>query len=157
MCESSLTTQRIIFQRKIKIMSSNITTYADYVSRGRQVKVSGKVHQRKVGAVVVVVDGSVLRVGWSLCNGKEGDRFNPEIAMSLAEGRARLQHTNSLRFGKNQVPTTLDMIRKGVPQSCLSTMSNLITKALNDHKTIHSINVFNTKTEKQTSTPQLMW
>ena len=135
----------------------NTTTYADYVTRGRQVKVGDKVYQPKVGAVVVVVDNTTLRVGWSLCNGKEGDRFNPEMSMSLAEGRARLQHVNSLRFGKNQVPTTMEMIRKGVPQSCLAVMSSLITRALADHKTIRNVTVFNTKTEKQTPAPQLMW
>lgn len=138
-------------------MSKIITTYADYVNRGRQVRINNKTYQPKVGAVVAVVDGTTLRVGWSLCNGKEGDRFNPEIAMSLAEGRARLQHNNSLRFGKNQAPSTLDMIRKGVPQSCLSVMSRLINRAMADHKTLRQVTIFNTKTERQESAPQLMW
>ena len=134
-----------------------ITTYTGYIHRGRTIVINNKSYQRKVGAVVAVVDGTTLRIGWSLCNSKEGDRFNPEIAMSLAEGRARQQHSNSVKYSKRQAPSTSELMRKGIPQSCLSTMSQLITRAFADHPELRQVQIFNIKTERQESAPQPMW
>jgi hypothetical protein len=154
-------------KRATKDTSINISVYADYVTRGPRFQKDGKVFQQKVGAVVAVVDGDNLKVGWSLCfagtpdqpgrKRKEGDRFSPEIAMSLAEGRARQQHSNSIKYGKLQVPSTVTLMKKGVPQSCLKTMSGIISRAIGDHPEIRRVVIFNTKTEKKDPTPQLMW
>ena len=136
---------------------SNITSYSDYVIRGKQIKVGNKVYQRKVGAVVAIVVGTTLQVGWSLCNNKEGDQFNPEMAMSLANGRAILQHANSVKYSKRAAPTTVELIRRGLPQSVLSVMSTLVRQAFADHPEIKAVRIFNTKTARVEATPQPVW
>lgn len=46
----------------------------------------GKV--QKVGVIVAVKQDGVIRVSWSKCNYKSGDKFNQELGISLASNRA---------------------------------------------------------------------
>lgn len=144
------------------------TTYASWIHRGPRFKKDEKTYVPRVGAVVATVEGTTLKIGWSLCNQKDtniptlgiyvaGDRFDPEHAMSLAEGRARLQNKNSLTFNKGAAPTTRELMRKGVPQSALSAMKQVVQQALADHSDIRKVIIFSKKTEKVESTPEKVW
>lgn len=138
---------------------SKTTVFSTYVTGGkRTIGSDGVARRQRRGAVVAVVDGAVLRVGWSLCNYKSGDRFNPEIATNLAEGRARAQHKNSLKFGKNQVPTFSELIQSGIPQSVLSAMSDVITRALTSSNEVRFVQLFNAQDKPTTtSVPKPLW
>ncbi len=133
--------------------------YSSYVTGGRAVTdATGVTRRPRRGAVVAVVDGTVLRVGWSLCNAKSGDRFNPELAKSLAEGRARTQYKFSLKFTKAKAPSISDLMQSGVPQSVLGTMGDVISEALNKNLDIRTIQIFNTQPKPTTTaTPKPLW
>lgn len=147
--------------KKTKSPSGSPTgTYTSFVTGGKAVlnTKDGQFYRQRRGAVTVVVEGTTLKVGWSLCNYKSGDRFSAEQAQNLAEGRARNQHSNSLKFSKTEAPTTADLIDSGVPQSVLSAMGEAITEALSRHSGIRSIQIFNSKPKPSTSTtPKVLW
>lgn len=152
-------------------------TYQDFIRKGPKFKslVDGKVHQRAVGAVVAVVDGQNLRIGWSLCNSNnqymgqkvingvsvvmmlQGDRFDPNHAVELAEGRARRQAKTSLIYSRKVTPTISELMAKGVPQSSISVMGNIIKRAFEDNPQINCVTIFSSKTPKQEPVPQKVW
>lgn len=132
------------------------TEYAYFLGKKRR-DTNGNVSIRKSGAVVALVDSNTIYVGWSMCNRSEGDRFNPEMAVSLANGRAKLQHINSVKYSIDSSPTTLSLIKRGVPQSTISTISRVIKDALRDHKDIKWIQIFNTKGKKEEPKLEKVW
>ncbi len=152
-------------------MKNQPKIYLDYIHRGRKVVIDGKTYQNRVGAVAAVVEGESLQVGWSLCNFKEGDRFNLDHANCLAIGRTRNLHQNSLSFRVSKTkadatqkaktkltgPTMTQLIQRGVPQSSLVTMSRIIQKALTENPEITEVKIYNTKTPRMEPTPQHMW
>jgi len=42
----------------------------------------------RVGVLVAIPNGDVVKVGWTLCNIKAGDIFNPEFGLQVAKDRA---------------------------------------------------------------------
>lgn len=130
--------------------------YQTYIHRGPMFMVDGKAHQRRVGAVVGIVTNKKLSIGWSLCNSKEGDRFNPEVGISIATGRASAPHENSISIKVKAGVSTQELIQKGVPQSSLSAMSEVIQLAMKNHHDLETIVIFNDK-RVRAKTPKLLW
>ena len=61
----------------------------EYIRRRK----SGKTY--KVGVVLGTIDGGVVRIGWSKCNLKAGDKFSPEQGIAIAQERAKNQTENT--------------------------------------------------------------
>jgi len=62
----------------------------EYIRRRK----GGKTHQ--VGVIVAVEKDRIIRLGWSKCNRKLGDEFDPKKGLNIACDRA---------YGKEQSPT----------------------------------------------------
>lgn len=136
---------------------SNLTL-KQIIRRGGVKLVNGQPKQKRVGAVVAIVKDKTLNIGWSLCNRKEGDRFNTEIAENLASGRAIGQHENSISLKISNPISKEEMMRRGVPQSCIRPIQDLISTALHTNNDIKYIVIFNTKKVSKTKKEEtLMW
>jgi len=58
------------------------TEIFEYIRRRR----GGKVH--KIGVIYGTSDGNIIRIGWSKCNTKDGDKFDVEEGIDIAKERA---------------------------------------------------------------------
>lgn len=152
-----------------------------YIRKGPKYKgTDGQIHQRKVGVVVGLVDNKTLRVGWSLCNstsyvdnkpvyaeedrGKRilafkaiaGDRFNSELGISLATGRAMQQHKFSANYMVSTPPTCERMMLDGVPQSAIAPVVEVIQEAMSRHG-ITKVIVYSDRQSKAVKQSPLAW
>jgi len=87
-----------------------------------------------------------LLIGWSLCNNKEGDRYNPELALSLAIGRAMSADCTSSSFKAkiDSKVTSLDIIRARIPQSAIVGIQSIVAEAKEKHD-VDMIYIFSSK------------
>lgn len=125
------------------------------VTRGPTYVANGKPHRKKVGAVVAVIENGACMIGWSLCNYKQGDRYNAELAIELAKGRALSQGPCSIVCQTKKGPTTPELMASGVPQSCISAIAELVSRAKQNYS-IQSIQIYCQK-RPVVSPPKPLW
>lgn len=122
----------------------------EYVTRGPEVMVEGKPQQKRVGIVIGNVTKSgkdtILNVGWSLCNYRQGDRFNLEDGTNIAIGRASNMHPSSLTFKVKSPPTNEQLMKGGVAHSAIRAISKLITSTLKENPEITHVRIYSKKT-----------
>jgi hypothetical protein len=66
--------------KQVEKLFSNKPIY-EYIRR----RYKGKF--QKIGVIYGNVHDGVIKVGWSKCNLKSGDKFNPQIGLEIAEKR----------------------------------------------------------------------
>ena len=136
-----------------------------FVTRRKGKNPDGSFIRSRVGAVVGVVEGDTLSLGWSLCNTSKktlsdgttypGDRFNPELAVNLAEGRARNLHKYHLTYNIKDNPTVDELIKKGVPQSTINALADVVQVAMQKFQ-VKNVKIYCDRQPIQ-NTPTLAW
>jgi len=58
------------------------TEIFEYIRRRK----GGQAH--KIGVIYGTTEGNTIRIGWSKCNVKDGDSFNPDLGVGIAKTRA---------------------------------------------------------------------
>lgn len=80
------------------------TSIFEYIRRRHH----GKTH--KVGVILGIFDGKAVKIGWSKCNVRIGDKFDKQVGLKLALNRALNRALPSPLPKKITVPTP-DCIR----------------------------------------------
>ena len=69
------------------------------------------IRDSKKNPIGVVVANGASKIGWSLCNIKSGDKFNKEIALTIAIARANtiklLDSDNRIKYYENNIPRSI--------------------------------------------------
>lgn len=165
--------------RESKTRGTTPSVFTQFITRGKLVKgKDGKKTRQRCGAVVGIVEDNNLKIGWSLCNNKthrtfrfvdngeevmaqerviRGDRFDKEQALNLAEGRARNQHSHSLTFDISFPVTKTELTNKGVPQSSLTGISQIVSEAITAGHKIDKVTIFNTKAPVEPKVATRVW
>lgn len=72
----------------------------EYVRKGgikKKSKVSKKrLGGRRIGVLVAVPNEDSVGIGWSLCNSKAGDKFDPMFGLNIAIARATTRSTSPI-------------------------------------------------------------